>query len=578
MTATHAQTTSVAARADDVWKVYGSGEAQVTALRGVSVELRRAEFTAIMGPSGSGKSTLMHCLAGLDTVTRGEVYVGDTQTHRPVRRGAHQAAPRPGRLHLPAVQPAADADRRGEHPAAAGDRRPQAGPGLVRHASSTPSACATGSSHRPDPALRRPAAAGRVRPGAGVPARGHLRRRADRQPRLPLRRRGARLPAQLGHASSARPSSWSPTTRTPPSYADRVIFLADGAIVTELRAPTADAVLDTMKRLDSIRRSERLMLRATLKSLLSRKLRLILSGLAVVLGVMFVSGSFVLTNTLGELVRQPVRQRVLAHATSRSPAKPKLADAAGARTTTAPTVPATRGRPDHARCRASPSATGLVHADGAHVIGPNGKVLVTAGAPRFGINWTGTSRIGSISDGPGTAAPTTRSSSTTASPSRATFTVGDQVGVVRLRRRKHTYTLVGIFGYSGGRDSLGGEQTVAFTTPVAQQLMLGTTRACSPPSTSRPTAGVTDDAAARPRWPPTLGRDYRVKTGKQLADESTATLRQGAVVLQQHPARLRRRRAVRRHLPDPEHVLDHRGPAHARNSRCCGRSAAAASR
>ena len=67
-----------AARANDVWKVYGSGEAEVVALRGVSVELERGAFTAIMGPSGSGKSTLMHCLAGLDAVTRGEVHIGDT--------------------------------------------------------------------------------------------------------------------------------------------------------------------------------------------------------------------------------------------------------------------------------------------------------------------------------------------------------------------------------------------------------------------------------------------------------------------------------------------------------------------
>src|SRR5215475_7087242 len=79
VTSIHAQATSVAARADDVWKVYGSGEAQVIALRGVSIELRRSHFTAIMGPSGSGKSTLMHCLAGLDTVTRGDVYVGTTK-------------------------------------------------------------------------------------------------------------------------------------------------------------------------------------------------------------------------------------------------------------------------------------------------------------------------------------------------------------------------------------------------------------------------------------------------------------------------------------------------------------------
>jgi putative ABC transport system ATP-binding protein len=69
----------VAARADQVWKVYGKDEARVVALRGVSADFVRGRFTAIMGPSGSGKSTLMHCLAGLDTVTRGTVRIGDTE-------------------------------------------------------------------------------------------------------------------------------------------------------------------------------------------------------------------------------------------------------------------------------------------------------------------------------------------------------------------------------------------------------------------------------------------------------------------------------------------------------------------
>ncbi|MGY0237182.1 ABC transporter ATP-binding protein, partial [Longispora urticae] len=73
---------SYSARASDVWKVYGQGEAQVIALRGINVELAQGQFTAIMGPSGSGKSTLMHCLAGLDTVTRGDLFVGDTQVNK----------------------------------------------------------------------------------------------------------------------------------------------------------------------------------------------------------------------------------------------------------------------------------------------------------------------------------------------------------------------------------------------------------------------------------------------------------------------------------------------------------------
>jgi putative ABC transport system ATP-binding protein len=71
--------TAVAARTTDLVKVYGTGDAAVRALDGVSVEFRRGAFTAIMGPSGSGKSTLMHCLAGLDTATSGSVHLGDVQ-------------------------------------------------------------------------------------------------------------------------------------------------------------------------------------------------------------------------------------------------------------------------------------------------------------------------------------------------------------------------------------------------------------------------------------------------------------------------------------------------------------------
>ncbi len=68
---------SVAASAHDLVKAYGKDEAQVRALDGVSVDLFAEEFTAIMGPSGSGKSTLMHCLAALDTPTSGEVVVNE---------------------------------------------------------------------------------------------------------------------------------------------------------------------------------------------------------------------------------------------------------------------------------------------------------------------------------------------------------------------------------------------------------------------------------------------------------------------------------------------------------------------
>lgn len=70
--------TGTAASANDALKVYGSGDSEVRALDGITVAFERGKFTAIMGPSGSGKSTLMHCMAGLDSLTKGDVAIGDT--------------------------------------------------------------------------------------------------------------------------------------------------------------------------------------------------------------------------------------------------------------------------------------------------------------------------------------------------------------------------------------------------------------------------------------------------------------------------------------------------------------------
>ncbi len=70
--------TGTAARAEDAVKVYGTGDAEVRALDGITVEFPAGRYTAVMGPSGSGKSTLLHCMAGLDSLTSGRVFIGDT--------------------------------------------------------------------------------------------------------------------------------------------------------------------------------------------------------------------------------------------------------------------------------------------------------------------------------------------------------------------------------------------------------------------------------------------------------------------------------------------------------------------
>jgi len=71
-------TEAIAARAVDAVKIYGEGDAEVRALDGITADFPKGAFTAIMGPSGSGKSTLLHCLAGLDTLTSGKAFIGDT--------------------------------------------------------------------------------------------------------------------------------------------------------------------------------------------------------------------------------------------------------------------------------------------------------------------------------------------------------------------------------------------------------------------------------------------------------------------------------------------------------------------
>ncbi|GII22485.1 ABC transporter ATP-binding protein [Planosporangium mesophilum] len=245
MTATLA---TAAARAVDVWKVYGSGEAEVAALRGVSVGLERGRYTAIMGPSGSGKSTLMHCLAGLDSVTRGEVYVGDTLITGLGDRGLTDL--RRDKVGFIFQQfnllPTLTAEENILLPLSIAGRKPDRQwydtvidtVGLrdrLRHRPTQLSggqqqrvACARALVSRPDVVFA-DEPTGNLDSRSGAEVLGFLRNS--------VRQFGQTIVMVTHDANAA-------------SYADRVIFLADGQIVDELHEPTAEAVLDRLKRLD----------------------------------------------------------------------------------------------------------------------------------------------------------------------------------------------------------------------------------------------------------------------------------------------------------------------------------------
>jgi putative ABC transport system permease protein len=259
------------------------------------------------------------------------------------------------------------------------------------------------------------------------------------------------------------------------------------------------------------------MLRATLKSLLSRKLRLVLSGMAVVLGAMFVSGAFVLTDTIGrsfDSLFSSAYANVNVQVTGHEVTEGQQATVPASVVDQIAAVPGVSGRP-----------TPMVLVDGARVIGHDGKAVTTFGAPRFGGDWRGEND--EIKLLPGSRGPQADNEIAVNAglAKTADLHVGDQVPVLTIFDKKKTYTLVGIFQRAGGRDSLGGETQVDFTTAVAQRVMLGQTGLYTAVDvTAAP--GVSNEAL-RDRIATALGSSYQVKTGKQLADESASNVQSG---------------------------------------------------
>jgi len=238
----------LAARGAALTKVYGRGDTEVVALDAVDVEFPRGEFSAIMGPSGSGKSTLMHCMAGLDTVSSGRAWIGETELSGLDDKGLTRlrrdkvgfvfqafnllptltalenitlpmdiAGRRPDRQWLDHVIDAVGLrDRLGHRPSELSGGQQQR------------VACARALASRPEIVF------------ADEPT-GNLDSKSSAAVlsflRMSVRELGQTV-VMVTHDPAAA------------SYAGRVLFLADGRIVDEMTDPTADRVLERMKALD----------------------------------------------------------------------------------------------------------------------------------------------------------------------------------------------------------------------------------------------------------------------------------------------------------------------------------------
>ena len=242
------RTDDVAAHADSITKKYGTGETAVTALDNVTVDFRRAEFTAIMGPSGSGKSTLMHCMAGLDSVTSGSVVIGDSEL-------AGLSDKKMTRLRRDRIGfvfqsynlvPTLTALENITLPMDVAGRRPDQAwldsvintLGLRDRLQHRPTELSGGQQQRVACAR---ALAGRPEIVFGDEPTGNLDSRSSGEV-LGILRTSVDELGQTVVIVTHDPRA--------ASYADRVIFLADGRIVDEMRSPTADSVLDRMKYLE----------------------------------------------------------------------------------------------------------------------------------------------------------------------------------------------------------------------------------------------------------------------------------------------------------------------------------------
>jgi putative ABC transport system permease protein len=260
------------------------------------------------------------------------------------------------------------------------------------------------------------------------------------------------------------------------------------------------------------------MIKATFKSLLARKLRLVLSGIAVVLAVTFISGSFVLTDTLSRTF-DSLFANIYEYTDLEVSSTPAL-EASG--------FPVPRPAPASVveqieRVPGVAEAQGYVVANGAKILTKKGKVLPNQTGTQLGASWQDDDPVMKLREGSPPEADDEVVLNALAAKDGG-FAVGDSVVVqTPADQKQHTFRVVGIANYSGGRESLGGEHMVLFTMPVAQQLMLGETDVYS--NIAVDVADGASISTVQAELKTALGPDYQVETGQELADKSSEPLK-----------------------------------------------------